>query len=147
MAPLGSGGINELHLNSEAQRRKSILKSKIDDLELRDCTFQPLVHQSYKFSGNHNRIKQRDEKLRELKWNIEQRESNECTFRPYIHSSPKKCNTNPQQIPGLELYMQRRRLAEDLREEKREREEKVFLVNLPETRRRFTKPEPFQLSS
>jgi hypothetical protein len=71
----------------------------------------------------------------------------QCTFRPLIHPLPPSLS-EPREIKGMEEHLWRRKLVEERKLQQQEREEQVFLTNLPpKSNRRYTIPEPFTLSS
>jgi len=159
LAPKGSGGIESLYKNETGAERKQRLAEKLEQERMKDCTFHPAVVGNASWvdgvdleERRQKREQERQERLRQAKWEAEMKEASECTFRPLVNPSPRTIHrrlSSPaanQPVKGMDQFLERKRLAEELKEQQREREERVFMQKLPPMNRRYTIAQPFNLS-
>ncbi len=129
----------------------------------KECTFKPFIRSiSRRLAERADRVPisdyeqvveeaQREQAARAERAEAAQREREVkemegCTFQPEILQSvgvkPKAVA-----IAGMARFLEFKRLAKRMEEEKAEREKKVFMLNISETAKTYTKPKPFKLAN
>jgi len=92
----------------------------------------------------------KEEKLSQAKIQIEAKQMQECTFQPQITGKPKHPK-KPVFVRGIRKFMERKKHAEKLEEEERERVKRAFKVNknILKMRKggRYTETRPFKLQT
>jgi len=90
------------------------------------------------------------EKLSQAKMQIEAKEMRECTFQPQITGIPKPTK-KPVFVRGIRKFMERKKYAEKMEEEEKERVKRAFQVdsNILKSRKggRYTTTKPFKLQT
>ena len=127
---------NDLFEDARARaEREDAARKEAEARALRECTFRPETMSAVAPSDETLEwIRQRrEERMRAVRWERELAEFRECTFRPATEraSATVATRATPQAPPpprGMDRFMERRRLARELEEERRMREAKAFGV-------------------
>ncbi len=158
--------VDELSQFDQSKKQKILaLKKANDQKEISECSFRPKINHNYqqvepKFIPENiqitldtiKRVKHFKEKLIVKEKEFE--ELKECTFQPKIIGTslpPSLLSRNrlSESVKGIGGYMGKVERAAKLKQEQFEREQKAFnqiLKNEGKPRRKFTIPEPFNLS-
>jgi len=152
-----------------APARSSVVKQRIREEQEREfrssCPFKPTTNPVNVFasSSGYNeehpisliddinlRKAAKEEKLSRAKMQIEAKQMQECTFQPRITGKPKPPK-KPVFVRGIRKFMERKKYAEKLEQDERERVERAFKVNsnILKSRKggRYTEAKPFKLQT
>jgi len=90
--------------------------------------------------------KRKESRIQKKKAEKEFEDIKHCTFAPDTYKMPVKAPNGPVLVRGLSKFMEKKRLAKKLQDEKRMREERAFGLKHVGDRQPFTIPRPFKLS-
>lgn len=159
--------VSELSQFSVQKRLKTEqLKREKEEKETENCTFAPMINNNFKSIGpllSSNALEAsllNFQRSKSFKTNIARKKEEfellkDCVFRPTINRNEETlktilhCNDLRQTVRGLDKFMFHQQKAKKLKEEKAEREERVFNVNCNydyEKHRNPTVFVPFKLS-
>ena len=165
--------VQELTDNRRNRQIKHDIAARREQEITMQCTFQPAVNTSRKakelvrnlpesqFRVNVNEPtkivkaidsyrKDRETKLRQTRQEVEYETMKECTFAPETHGHKVPKQSGPVVVRGLGRYLELKDLAKRLDDEKKQREEKAYLVRgatkSDKTMRGATIPQPFNLT-
>mmetsp|Transcript_28557 Transcript_28557/g.50753 ORF Transcript_28557/g.50753 Transcript_28557/m.50753 type:complete len:779 (+) Transcript_28557:58-2394(+) len=154
-----SSTFNDLAYNKDGRKEKRLLVEAQAAMEELHYSFQPKLVTSRKYANVESDYRQgeeilktieqrklsKEEKLLTIKKEKEYEELKDCRFRPQVKEKTASSN-GPVVVNGLSRYLELRDLARRQEEEKREREEKVFMKNVKhDPYHVYTVPRPFQL--
>jgi hypothetical protein len=149
-----SATLEELAYNAEGQRERKLMA----EAQEHNYSFQPVCATSKKYAKVESdyrqgdavlktieeRQKERMEKLEALKKQQEFDELKSCAFRPQVTEKPAQ--SGPVVVHGMDRYLELREIAKRQSEEKKDREDKAFMVNVKhDPEHLYTVPRPFQL--
>ncbi|CAG9322429.1 unnamed protein product [Blepharisma stoltei] len=154
-----TASLNELAYNEESKKNlKGKAQAQAAEME-KVCSFTPKTASSKKFSHigssysqkedivkiieEQNRIKQ--QKAENLKKIVEYEEMRPCTFKPTPNIGRISIDT-PVEVKGMDRFMELKEIQKRIENEKKEREEKVFMKNPQRSiDAPYTVPQPFNL--
>jgi hypothetical protein len=152
-----SASLHELAYSKERDKRLSA--EALAASEEHQYSFQPRLSTPKQYSNIESAYRQGDEvlkaielkqqekqaKLDSLKKQKEYDELRDCVFKPKVKDRTPQF-TGPVVVSGLSRHMELRAMARKQEEERREREDKAFLVNVKhDPYHLYTVPQPFQL--
>jgi hypothetical protein len=136
------------HINEE-------LLQQIEQEFKHTCTFKPVIgpqnccdrsNGSTESEDQQLHAQERARKLSEAKRQRQYEELLDCTFHPQA-AKPAPAFDKPVEVAGIAKHLERQIHAKKLEEEKRQREETIFKVNIQarDPTSNFTTPQPFHL--
>ena len=159
MLGCSTGGFEELYKNRSGKRAKEAVIKAVEDQRASECTFNPRTNE-YPAVGykpvNHldsttvmdnidSMIRDKEEKLEQMRREREHNALKECTFQPAILAAAPK-STAPVIVRGLGRYLELKEMAKSQEEERIERERDAFRVKNIHRVGGCTVPRPFSFS-
>merc|ERR1712232_296510 len=146
--------------NERSKQSKRILSKEAEEQIRQECTFKPrtnpvqVMNKPINYAEPErvvtdieNQRRRREERLQQQRREKEYEQLRECSFVPTVNDgSPVKAK-GPVIVRGLGRYLELRELARRQEEEKKEREDKVFIRSTTKRPEPYTIPQPFNLST